>query len=212
MIIAIDGHSAAGKGTLARRLAEEFDLAHLDTGSLYRAVALQMIHREEPPSDRSAAESAANNLTIEALADPDCRLETVGQAASVVAQVPAVREALLRFQRDFAATPPGDKKGAVIDGRDIGTVVCPEADLKLFVTASDTVRAERRFLELQGRGESPDLDKILQDIRARDQRDETRNLSPLRQADDALLLDTTNLDIEAAFQEAKALVHSRLKI
>lgn len=211
MIIAIDGPAAAGKGTLARRLAAEFDFAYLDTGALYRAVGLSLLKKGVDPSDTAAAEAASANLYMALMDDPDLRAEATGGAASQVAAMPIVRSNLLEFQRKFSKTPPGNKKGAVLDGRDIGTVVCPKADVKLYVTASPEVRAERRRLEMEGRGMAADFDAILADVRARDERDMGRKDAPLRPAEDALLLDTSNLDIDAVFLRAAALVTERLK-
>lgn len=211
MIIAIDGPAAAGKGTLARRLAAEFDFAYLDTGALYRAVGLSLLKKGVDPSDTAAAEAASANLDMALMDDPDLRAEATGGAASQVAAMLAVRSNLLEFQRKFSKMPPGNKKGAVLDGRDIGTVVCPKADVKLYVTASPEVRAERRRLEMEGRGMAADFDAILADVRARDERDMGRKDAPLRPAEDALLLDTSNLDIDAVFLRAAALVTERLK-
>lgn len=206
MIIAVDGPVAAGKGTLARRLAAKFDFAYLDTGSLYRAVGLAVLRDGGDPADEAAALAAVERLRPEDLDDPALRDEATGQAASVVAAMQPVRAALLHYQRDFAARPPGGRGGAVLDGRDIGTVVCPDAAVKLFVTATPEVRARRRFEELRGRGEETTFDAVLEDLRARDARDAERATAPLKPATDAHLLDTTNLDIEAAFVAACAIV------
>ncbi len=202
MIIAIDGPSASGKGTLARRLASHLGFAYLDTGLLYRAVALEVLAADADPRDARASALAARNLDFKTLDDPRLREEKIGEAASLVAAIPEVRSALLAFQRSFAKTPPGGLKGAIIDGRDIGTVVCPDADLKIFVTAGPAVRAKRRILELEGRGLPADPEAILSSVRLRDARDEARKISPLRPAEDAHLLDTTNLDIDSAFKKA----------
>lgn len=202
IVIAIDGPSAAGKGTLAKMIAGHLGFAHLDSGSLYRAVALSLFRAGLSPGNVVAARAVAGSLDADILADPALRDQATGEAASIVAEYPEVREALLAFQRRFAANPPGGAEGAVIDGRDIGTVVCPEADFKLFVTASDEERARRRTEELQGRGEQADPEEILAEIRRRDSRDRERAVAPLRKAEDALLLDTTKLDIEAAFEVA----------
>ncbi|WP_374762985.1 (d)CMP kinase [Yunchengibacter salinarum] len=204
MIIAIDGPAASGKGTLARRLARFFNLAYLDTGSLYRAVGLQVLRAGGDPADPVAAEAAARALDRTLLDDPALRAEGAGKAASQVAAVPAVRQALLDFQRDFAARPPGGCAGAVLDGRDIGTNVCPDADVKLFVTASAEERARRRTQELSDRSDPAAYDRVLADIRRRDARDSDRATNPLRPAEDALLLDTTDLDIDAVFDRAAA--------
>ncbi len=211
MIIAIDGPAAAGKGTLARRLAEHFGFAYLDTGSLYRAVGLAVLRAGKSPTDVVAATEISVDLDRRLFSDPDLRAERTGNAASAVAAIPEVRYNLLEFQRKFARTPPDDKKGAVLDGRDVGTVVCPDADLKLFVTAGPHVRARRRFLEIEGRGEAADFEEILTDVRARDERDMNRADAPLKPAEDALLLDTSELDIDAVFLRAVALVEERLK-
>lgn len=211
MIIAIDGPAAAGKGTLARRIAEKFDLAYLDTGALYRTVGLMLIRDGVDPADEQAAVAASRALDLNLADDPALRDEATGGAASKVAAMPAVRANLLDFQRNFASNPPGGKSGAVLDGRDIGTVVCPGADLKLFVTASAEVRAERRRAEMEDRGLEADFDVILADVRARDERDMGRKDAPLRPAEDALLLDTSNLDIDAVFLRAAALVTERLE-
>lgn len=200
MIIAIDGPAAAGKGTLARRLAEHFDLAFLDTGALYRATACRHARTGEAPA------VAAANLTEADRADPDLRTETTGKLASKVASDPAVRQALLEFQRRFAQQPPDGKAGAVLDGRDIGTVVCPDADAKLFVTASVEARAERRYKELAGRSEDVSLSQVRDDLARRDADDASRATAPLKPAADAHLLDTSDLDIEAAFDAARAIV------
>lgn len=204
MIIAVDGPVAAGKGTLARRLAAHYGLDYLDTGALYRATALRLLRAGTPATQANAAE-AARGLAPADLADLALREEATGRLASEVAAMPAVRAALLDYQRGFAARPPGGR-GAVLDGRDIGTVVCPEADVKLFVTASPQARARRRFLELQARGAPADFDAVLADLEARDARDRGRAVAPLAPAPDAHLLDTTTLDIEAAFQAACAII------
>jgi CMP/dCMP kinase len=198
MIIAIDGPAASGKGTLAQRIAQRFGLAHLDTGLLYRAVARDVKRSGGALDDQDAAIQAARELDPASLDDPALRGVGAGEAASVVASIPQVRAALLEFQRSFARKPPG----AVLDGRDIGTVVCPDADVKIFVTATPEVRARRRHLERQGRGEAVTYEAVLADIRRRDERDAGREAAPMRPAADAVLLDTTNLDIEAAFDTA----------
>ena len=198
MIIAIDGPAASGKGTLGKRIAERFGLAHLDTGLLYRAVARDVRRKGAVLDDADAATAAARDLDPSTLDDPELRATGLGEAASVVAGLPPVRSALLHFQRDFANRPPG----AVLDGRDIGTVVCPDADVKIYVTASPEVRARRRQQEKAARGEVATYETVLEDIRRRDERDARRDAAPLRQAADAFLLDTTDLDIEAAFNTA----------
>ena len=202
MVIAIDGPAASGKGTLARRLALHYGLPHLDTGLLYRAVALTLLDDAGDVDDASAAAAAAAALTADRLGDPRLRERAMGEAASRVSSVPAVRAALLDWQRRFA----GDGGGAVLDGRDIGTVVCPEAPVKLFITASPEERARRRHRELAQRGEETTLAAILADIRARDARDANRAAAPLKAAEDAVVLDTTDLDADAAFAAAVAVV------
>jgi CMP/dCMP kinase len=209
MIVAIDGPAAAGKGTLARRLAAHFDFAFLDTGLLYRATALHLIEAGGGADDTAAAEAAARRVNAADLADPRLRGEAVAQLASSVAVIPAVRAALLQFQRDFAARPPGRKAGAVLDGRDIGTVVCPDAAAKVFVTASQEVRARRRLKELRERGTEAIYGAVLQDMQDRDARDSQRRTAPLRPADDAFVLDTTDLDADAAFAAARDYVASK---
>lgn len=206
MIIAIDGPAASGKGTLARQLAAHYGLNYLDTGLLYRAVAQALISRGLSPADEDAACQAARNLDPQALDDPALRGRGAGAAASIVAAIPGVRDLLRAFQRRFAATPPG----AVMDGRDIGTVVCPDADVKLFVTASPEERARRRWKELTESGENAVVADILADLEQRDTRDRDRDVAPLKLAPDAHLLDTTELDIEAAFRAAVELIDGSL--
>ncbi len=201
-VIAIDGPAASGKGTLAKRLAAHYGLPHLDTGLLYRAVAFVLLQGGESLDDTRAAIRAAENLEPRHLTDTRLRDRAMGEAASRVSSVPEVRAALLAWQRRFAADPAG----AVLDGRDIGTVVCPAASVKLFITASAQERARRRHRELAERGEAASLDGILADIEARDARDSSRSAAPLRMADDAVKLDTTELDVAAAFDEARAIV------
>jgi cytidylate kinase len=198
MIIAIDGPAASGKGTLAKRIAARFGLDHLDTGLLYRAVARDVQRRGGELGDPAAAIASALALDPTTLDDPALRGPGAGEAASIVARFQAVRAAILDYQRAFARGP----RGAVLDGRDIGTVVCPDADVKIYVTATPEVRAERRYLELKSRGEPADYAAVLADIRRRDERDAVRQVSPMRPADDAFLLDTSNLDIEAAVDTA----------
>lgn len=204
MIIAIDGPASSGKGTLARKLALHYGLPHLDTGSLYRAVARRLLKGGADLHDAATAEDAARSLTDTDLNDPRLRDEETGEAASIVSAMPGVRAALLEYQRTFAH----QSGGAVLDGRDVGTVICPEADAKLFVTAAAAVRARRRADELRARGEAADDRRILEDIEARDRRDAERAVAPLRPAADAHLLDTSNLSIEAAFEAAKAVIES----
>lgn len=201
LVVAVDGPAAAGKGTLARRLAAELGLGYLDTGLLYRAVGRRAMDDGADPSDPEAA-AAAGAITPEDLYRPGLRDEAVTDAASKVAAVPAVRAALLAFQRRFAAEPPAGTAGVIMDGRDIGTVVCPQADVKLYVTASAEERARRRHKELLQRGAPSIYARVLADVIARDQRDSEREVAPLRQATDAFVLDTTDLDAEAAFAVA----------
>ena len=202
MIVAIDGPAASGKGTLARKLAHHFGLPHLDTGLLYRATARALLDAGERLDDVAAAVAAARGLALTEFDAGRLRGREMGEAASVVAAIPAVRDALAAAQRSFALRP----EGAVLDGRDIGTVVCPEADVKIFVTASPGTRAQRRALELAGRGEPADYAAILEDIRIRDDRDRSRAVAPLRAAADAHELDTTAMDADAAFRAALVFV------
>jgi cytidylate kinase len=204
MIIAIDGPAASGKGTLGKRLAAHYGLRHLDSGLLYRAVAKAVLDAGHRPDDAARAAAAAKSLAPTTFDEAALKAQAVGEAASVVSAIPAVRAALLDFQRDFAAAPPG----AVIDGRDIGTVICPDADVKIYVTATPQVRAQRRTLEFRRAGDTVNEAEILADILRRDERDTARPISPLRQAADAHLLDTTHLDIDAAFREAVAIVEA----
>tara|TARA_R110002012_G_scaffold98253_2_gene235825 strand:- start:284 stop:916 length:633 start_codon:yes stop_codon:yes gene_type:complete len=202
MIIAIDGPAAAGKGTLARRLADHLGYAYLDTGSLYRAVAVMLLRRSADPADPAAAAEAARSLDLDLLGSPALRSAEAGVAASKVAAFPAVRAALMDFQRRFASHPPGGTGGAILDGRDIGTVICPDADRKLFVTASLDARADRRFKELQERDETAIYARVLQDMRERDARDAGRSDAPMKQADDAILIDTSSMTPDEAFAAA----------
>lgn len=205
MIVAIDGPAAAGKGTLAKRLADHFDLAFLDTGRLYRAVGHLVLARDGDPADTADAVDAARALDPENLDSVDLYTETVADAASKVAAIPEVRKVLLAFQRTFARTPPGGKPGAVLDGRDIGSVVCPDADIKLFVTARADIRAERRHKELQEKGLKSTYAAVLAEIEARDERDRTRKVSPLK-AGDAREIDTSEKSPDAVFEEARAYI------
>ena len=200
MIIAVDGPAASGKGTIARRLAAHLQLPYLDTGLLYRGVAHALLQQGQDGTDTGKAHAAALALDVWTLDDEALRSAAVGAMASVVAAIPAVRAALLEVQKAFAGQP----QGAVLDGRDIGSVICPHADVKLFVTASPEVRAHRRYLELQKRGESVEESTVLSDILQRDMRDQNRAAAPLVKAADAVLLETSNLDIEAAFRAALA--------
>ncbi len=209
MIIAIDGPAAAGKGTLARRLARHFGLALLDTGLLYRAVGLKMVRQGHDPSDTAAAAATAQGLGPDDLEDADLRGEAVAGAASTVAAIPAVRAALLDFQRNFAHHPPEGAKGAVLDGRDIGTVVCPGADAKIFLTASLEVRARRRLKELRERGLEAIPSRVLHDMKERDARDAERHVAPLEPAADAFVCDTGDRDADAVFAAALEFIRSR---
>jgi cytidylate kinase len=204
MIIAIDGPAASGKGTLARRLAAHYGLPHLDTGLLYRATARVLLDQGSRLDDADKAVSAARGLALLDFDEGRLRGREMGEAASVVGAIPAVRAALIDMQRAFAARD----KGAVLDGRDIGTVIAPKATVKIFVTAAPEARAQRRALELRGRGEKVDYAAILDDIKKRDKRDSERTLAPLMAAADAHLLDTTDLNVEAAFAAALALVEA----
>jgi cytidylate kinase len=201
MIIAVDGPAASGKGTIGRALAEHYRLPHLDTGLLYRAVGLSVLRAGGDP-DREADALAACEFDDALLTDPELRSEMTGALASRVSIHPTVRRALVQRQRDFAGQPGG----AVLDGRDIGTVIAPDADVKLYVTASAEMRAERRMRELEARGLPANLDALVADIRARDERDMNRPVAPLKRAEGAALLDTSDLSIEAAVQQAIALV------
>jgi CMP/dCMP kinase len=204
MIIAIDGPAASGKGTLGKRLAAHYGLRHLDTGLLYRAVAQAVLMAGKPADDKAAAINAAHQLNPAEFAESALKSHAVGEAASIVSSIPEVRAALLACQRDFAAQSPG----AVLDGRDIGTVICPDADVKIFVTATPEVRARRRAVELSAAGRAITEADVLADIRRRDQRDMHRAAAPLRQAEDAVLLETTDLDIDAAVRAAIDIVEA----
>ncbi|MFV3074739.1 (d)CMP kinase [Niveispirillum fermenti] len=213
-IVAIDGPAASGKGTLARRVADALGFALLDTGALYRAVALSMIRSGADLDDPAAAAAAARALTADDIArltaDPALRQDDTAAGASRVSAVTGVRLALLEFQRAFAACPPGGAAGAVLDGRDIGTVICPDAPVKLFVTASVEVRARRRFDELRGRGETPSFPDVLADMQARDARDSNRAIAPLVPARDAVVLDNSDKDVRQSFEEAMQVIRARL--
>jgi len=206
MIIAIDGPAASGKGTIAKLVAAHYGLAHLDTGSLYRAVARDTLAIGGDPADPSAALASARGLDPSTLDDPELRAPGVGEAASIVAKHPEVRDELLAYQRNFARA----KSGAVLDGRDIGTVICPDAGVKLFVTATAGERARRRYFELRQAGVAISEADVVVDIRRRDERDENRAAAPLRRAADAYLLDTTNLAIDAAFKAAIDLIDAAM--
>ncbi|MEO9458251.1 MAG: (d)CMP kinase [Lentilitoribacter sp.] len=201
-VIAIDGPAASGKGTISRRLARENGFYHLDTGLTYRAVAKALLDQGLPLDDVRIAEDVASKLDLSGLDASILAVHEIGNAASKVAVMPSVRKILVKAQQDFSLRTPG----TVLDGRDIGTVVCPNADVKIFVTANADVRAKRRYDEAISKGRHLNYDDVLSDIIARDERDSQRKDSPMRQADDALLLDTSKMDIETAFQAAKALV------
>ena len=205
MIIAIDGTTSSGKGTLAKRLAKHYGLPHLDTGLLYRATAAALLDHDRDLHDVEAAVAAARGLALTDFDEERLRRREMGEAASIVAALPPVREALIAAQRAFAARPDG----AVLDGRDIGTVICPMADVKIFVVASAEARAQRRALELAARGEKFDYTAILNEILKRDARDSMRDAAPLKPAPDAVLLDTTRLNVEAAFEAARRIVDAR---
>jgi cytidylate kinase len=204
MIIALDGPAASGKGTLGKRLAAHYGLRHLDTGLLYRAVAKAVIDAGQQPADENAALAAALTLDPAQFDEAALKAQGIGEAASVVSAIPQVRAALLAFQRDFAAAPPG----AVLDGRDIGTVICPDADVKIFVTAAPEVRARRRAAEFAGSGRPVDEAAVLADIKARDDRDMNRAAAPLKQAPDAHLLDTSEMDISTVIRAAIDIVEA----
>jgi CMP/dCMP kinase len=207
MIIAIDGPAASGKGTIGKRVAAHYGLRHLDTGLIYRAVAKALIQGGHRLDDVGRAVEAARGLDPAQFDDQALKSHAVGEAASISSAIPEVRAALVAFQRDFAATPPG----AVLDGRDIGTVICPQAEVKIFVTAAPEVRARRRAAELRAQGERVDDAAVLADILRRDQRDRTRAIAPLKPAMDAHMLDTTKLDIDQALSRAIDIVERALK-
>jgi CMP/dCMP kinase len=204
MIIAVDGPAASGKGTIARRLADVYGLHHLDTGLIYRAVAKAVLDAGYSPHDADRAIAAAVALDPTKFDEKSLKAQPVTEAASVVAAIPEVRQALMNFQRQFATKPPG----AVLDGRDIGTVIAPGADVKLFVVATPEERARRRTLELQARGEPIDEQEVLADLLRRDERDSRRTAAPLMAAPDAHLLDTTHLSIDAAFRAAVEIIEA----
>lgn len=208
LIIAIDGPAASGKGTLARLIASEYGLAHLDTGLTYRAVAKSMLDQGLALDDLSQAEAAARSIDLSSLDRSVLSSHAIGEAASKIAVYPEVRRILVEQQRAFSKLP----MGAILDGRDIGTVVCPDARLKFYVTASPEVRAKRRFDEIIHNGGSADFETILTDVKRRDERDTGRSNSPLRPASDAHLLDTSTMSIEAAFQAARALIERTLAV
>ncbi|MBL4601666.1 MAG: (d)CMP kinase [Emcibacteraceae bacterium] len=210
-IIAIDGPAASGKGTLARRLAEHYNFALLDTGALYRAVGWNVIRAGGDPENESDALKGTKILSEVNLNNPELRTEPIGAAASKVASMPAVRRTLVDFQRHFAHNPPTDKDGTILDGRDIGTVICPDAQVKIFITAEVETRAKRRFIEEYSEdGTAKEYSRILEDLKVRDERDMNRAASPLKKAENAHLINTTNSDIEAVFEAAVKFVSSKM--
>ena len=218
-IIAIDGPAASGKGTLSRKIAETLDYAHMDTGALYRAVGYEILRAGSNPENENHAIQAAETLIekisnaaspAEILENKDFRKDDVGQAASKVAVLEPVRNALLQLQRDFAQTPGESYKGAVLDGRDIGTVICPDAEIKLFVTADVEIRAERRLKELQSKGIPATNDAVLKDMRDRDTRDASRQAAPMKPAPDAIVLDTSGLSAEQVLEKALKIIEEKL--
>ena len=211
VIIAVDGTAASGKGTLAKKLARHFNFSHLDSGALYRLTALAVLEKKGDPKNEADAVKGARAIDLSRAGDPAIRTDVVGKAASNVAAIPAVRQALFDFQRDFLTNPPGHAEGAVMDGRDIGTVIAPDAVAKLFVDAAPAVRAHRRWLELKGMGIARVEAEVLAEINTRDAADRSRPVSPLKQAPDAALLDTTDLDIDAAFAAALSLVEAKVR-
>lgn len=211
VVIAVDGTAASGKGTLAKKLAAHFHFAHLDSGALYRLTALAVLDAKGDPKNPADALKGAQSIDLSLAGDPGIRTDVVGQAASQVAAIGAVRQALLDFQRNFLAFPPGGSPGAVMDGRDIGTVICPEATAKLYIDARPELRAHRRWLELKGMGIARDEASLLAELNARDAADKSRPISPLIQAPDAALLDTSDLGIDAAFAAALALVSTKVE-
>ena len=211
VVIAVDGTAASGKGTLARKLAVHFHFAHLDSGALYRLTALAVLDAKGDPKNPVDALKGAQSIDLSLAGDPAIRTDVVGQAASHVAAIGVVRQALLDFQRSFLASPPGGSPGAVMDGRDIGTVICPEATAKLYIDARPELRAHRRWLELKSMGIARDEAGLLAELNARDAADRSRPISPLVQAPDAALLDTSDLGIDAAFAAALALVSTKIE-
>jgi cytidylate kinase len=214
-IIAIDGPAASGKGTIAKKLAKHFGFAHLDTGLLYRAVGVMVLMEDGDPGDPKAAAKAARAFShknfMRLHSEPLLRTDKASQAASQVAAIPDVRAALLQFQKDFCAHPPDDSPGAVLDGRDIGTVIAPHAPVKLYITAGAEARAHRRFKELQERGEHVTYAAVLADMKERDARDASRSAAPAKPAADAVIIDTTDITADEAFATALAIAKERLK-
>jgi cytidylate kinase len=211
IVIAVDGTAASGKGTLAKKLAAHFGFAHLDSGALYRLTALAVLDANGDPGNEADALKGAQTIDFTRAGDPAIRTDTVGKAASQVAAITAVRDALLDFQRNFLARPPGGSPGAVMDGRDIGTVICPTAAAKLYIEARPEVRARRRWTELKTMNIRRAEQDVLAELNARDAADKSRPVAPLRQAEDADLLDTSDLGIDAAFAAALALVSPKVE-
>jgi CMP/dCMP kinase len=211
IVIAVDGTAASGKGTLAKKLAAHFGYAHLDSGALYRLAAYSVMQSKGDPKNEADALRGAQTMDFNLAGDPRIRTDFVGQAASFVAAIPAVRVALFDFQRNFLEHPPGGSPGAVMDGRDIGTVICPTAVAKLYVDARPEVRARRRWAELKSMGIRRSEGDLLKELNARDAADKSRPVSPLVQAPDAALLDTSDLGIDAAFAEALRLVSPKIE-
>ncbi len=210
-VIAVDGTAASGKGTLAKKLASHFGFAHLDSGVLYRLTALTVLEAGGDPSREAVAAHGARAIDLSRANDPRLRSVEIGHASSVVAVFPSVREAVFGLQRDFAARPPGGEPGAVIDGRDIGTVICPDATAKLFVDARPEVRAHRRWLDLNKMGQRADEALLLAELIARDKRDRERAVAPLKQAEDAVLIDNSDLNIEETFLAGLAAVRGKVE-
>ena len=215
-VIAIDGPAASGKGTLARALAEKLNFAYLDTGMLYRMVGHTVLERGQDPADKTAATEAAEFLrdyfSPDLLGNPALREDDAGQAASKIATIPQVREALLELQKNFAKNPPKPYQGAILDGRDIGTVICPDAPLKLYITASAEIRAERRLKELQSKGLAVTYEAVLKDMRERDARDADRKTAPMKPAGDAIVIESSALDAGQMLEKAVLLTKEHLKL
>lgn len=214
-VIAIDGLAATGKGTLSKKLAHTLNLAHLDTGTLYRAAALTLLNNNLSPEDTEAAVKTAHELAVQLKVDtdilshPDLRRPDVSQATSKIAKIQAVRDALTDLQRDFARDPGNAYDGAILDGRDIGTVICPEADFKFFVTAQPEIRAKRRYKELQSAGKSDTYPQVLEELMERDARDSTRSVVPTQAAEDAIVIDTSDLDADQVLEKALSIIEHK---
>lgn len=202
MVIAIDGPAASGKGTVAKMVAKYFGMDYLDTGSIYRAVGYKLISEGISPEDKDAAVMVAKNITPDDIANPHLYDEGIGSAASIVSAIPEVRDALFNFQKNFAKSP----NGAVLDGRDIGTVICPDADFKFFITANIETRAKRRFKQLQNQQNSIIYESVLDDLKRRDERDSQRSIAPLKKADDAIFIDTTDMNADEVFKKVLSLI------